>query len=320
MIIFKIWVWRAIGHRSPFFLMRYAFRHDIMFIIAKNSDSLFKHNFHTHTAYCDGSSKPEEYVLEAIRTGLESIGFSGHAPVSFENNFAIKDFESLTAYCDDINRLKEKHRKEINILLAVEADFIPGLTMDFSVFKKRWGLDYIIGSVHLVKNAEDRLWFIDGPDRNTWLRGLKIDYQGDIKKAVTSYYHQVNKMIESQKPDVVGHLDKIKMHNRREFFQEDEKWYISLLQESLKLIKECGCIVEVNTRGLYKKRSDSLFPGMNVIKEMQKLNIPVTISTDAHKPEEVGLLLDETALSLLGAGYAEAYIYTQKGWEGIPLK
>ena len=58
------------------------------------------------------------------------------------------------------------------------------------------------------------------------------------------------------------------MHNRGEFFREDEEWYISLLMETLELIKESGCVVEVNTRGLYKKRSDSLFPGVKVIREM----------------------------------------------------
>jgi histidinol-phosphatase (PHP family) len=280
---------------------------------------LFKHNFHTHTSYCDGSSKPEQYVLEAIKAGLDSIGFSGHAPVPFENNYAIEDIQTLSAYCDDINGLKEKYKDEINILLALEADFIPGITMEFSVFRKQFSLDYIIGSVHLVKNAEGELWFIDGSDRNTWLRGFENGYRGDIKKAVKNYYQQVNEMVTSQNPDVVGHLDKVKMHNRGEFFREDEGWYISLLSETLELIKEGGCIVEVNTRGLYKKRSDSLFPGAMALREMRKLNIPVTISSDAHKPVEVALMLDETASALLEKGYKEAYIYTGKAWEGIPL-
>ena len=37
-------------------------------------------NYHTHTTFCDGKSTPEEIVLEAIRLGMDTIGFSGHAP------------------------------------------------------------------------------------------------------------------------------------------------------------------------------------------------------------------------------------------------
>ena len=32
-------------------------------------------NYHTHTTYCDGKSTPEEIVLEAIRLGMDTIGF-----------------------------------------------------------------------------------------------------------------------------------------------------------------------------------------------------------------------------------------------------
>ena len=126
-------------------------------------------------------------------------------------------------------------------------------------------------------------------------------------------------MVESQKPDVVGHLDKIKMHNRGEYFREDDHWYVSLLRQTLEVIKDAACIVEVNTRGLYKKRCDNLFPGLQVLVEMNKLNIPLTISSDAHKPNEVGLLLDQAAHTIMMAGYKEVYFFNQKEWESIPL-
>lgn len=280
---------------------------------------MFKHNFHTHTSFCDGSSEPEQYVEAALAAGLKSIGFSGHAPVPFENNFAIKNAVSLHEYCREIERLKEKYAEKIRVFLALEADYIPGITTDFSEFRADCNLDYIIGSVHLVKNSEGQLWFIDGPNREVWINGLLNDFNGGIEKAVSAYYHQISMMVESQKPDVIGHLDKIKMHNRGEYFREDDHWYISLLKQTLEVIKDAGCIVEVNTRGVYKKRSDSLFPGMNVLKEMNRLKIPVTISSDAHKPHEVGLLLDQAARALMIAGYKEVYFFNKKKWESISL-
>ncbi len=280
---------------------------------------MFKHNFHTHTHYCDGSSAPEDYVLVAIESGLESIGFSGHAPVPFENNFAIKDIDSLKAYVQEIRKLQDKYQDEINIFLGLEADFIPGITMDFKNFRDDFELDYIIGSVHLVKNHNNDLWFIDGPDSRVWQSGLDRFFQNDIRKAVSGYYNQLNAMIETQKPDVIGHLDKIKMHNHGKYFSEGEGWYIQLFKETLNLLKQSGSIVEVNTRGLYKKRSDSFFPGLSILREMNKMDIPITISADAHKPEEVNLWIDQASKAMTEIGYREAKIFIKDGWESIPL-
>ena len=251
--------------------------------------------------------------------GLESIGFSGHAPVPFENNFAIRDSESLAEYCSEINKLKEKYQGKINVYLALEADFIPGVTLDFKHFFDEYKLDYIIGSVHLVINERKFLWFIDGPYRERWKNGLALEFDGDIRKAVGAYYGQVNQMIESQQFDVIGHIDKIKMHNKDEYFRETDAWYIKLFMETLELAKAGDYIIEVNTRGLYKKRSNALFPGEMILEEMHKLNIPVTINSDAHKPEEVSLLLNEAAEVLLNTGYREVYIFSSGGWKSISL-
>lgn len=280
---------------------------------------MYRHNFHTHTSFCDGSSAPREYVLSAIKSGLKSLGFSGHAPVPFENGFAISGHDSLLEYCEEINKLKFEFRNEINIFLALEADYIPGVSEDFCALKSNYGLDYIIGSVHLVTSDKGSRWFIDGPNREVWKKGLETDFGGNIRKAVTAYYRQIIEMVETQKPDVIGHLDKIKMHNRNEYFMEDERWYTDLISKTLEAIKASGCIVEVNTRGLYKKRSEDLFPGRKVMAEMNQMNIPVCINTDAHKPTDIALLLDEAADAVKHAGYGEAYIFDDSGWKGSPL-
>ncbi len=280
---------------------------------------LFRHNFHTHTHYCDGSSAPEEYIRAALDAQLLSLGFSSHAPVPFENQFAIPDHEQLAAYVAEIRALEEKYAGQIRVYLALEADYIPGVTTAFSKFKQDYGLDYIIGSVHMVRNMGEEFWFIDGPDRSVWEEGLENDFGKDIRKAVTTYYRQLNEMIEKQQPDIVGHLDKIKMHNQDRYFSESEPWYRALVSESLELIRKCGSIVEVNTRGLYKKRSNALFPGKEILKEMHGLKIPVTISSDAHDPSEIILAYDVAENTLQDCGYKDVMVYTGSGWEACAL-
>jgi histidinol-phosphatase (PHP family) len=284
-------------------------------------------NLHTHTSYSDGSSSPEEYLKEALRLGFSVLGFSDHSPVPFDNDFAIKK-EQLGEYVNAIHKLSptpvpspiRERRREIEILLGLEIDFIPGLTESTDFYRQAHDFDYFIGSVHLVKNSSSGgLWFIDGPQVAIYDQGLKDHFNGDIRQGVRSYYHQINEMIITQKPDIIGHLDKIKMHNRNRYFRENESWYIQLVDETLDVIKENQCIVEVNTRGLYKKRSDSLFPGPEILKKILAMKIPVTISTDAHKPAELSMGIEEARKALSEIGFKVLSIITSEGWNEVPL-
>jgi histidinol-phosphatase (PHP family) len=271
-------------------------------------------NLHTHTNFCDGRAEPEEYVLKAIEVGFHTLGFSGHAPVPFENNFAIKE-EKLDDYFLTIRNLKEKYQNQINILLALEIDFIPGITTEFEWFKKAGSLDYIIGGVHLIRNKEvEGLWFIDGPLQEKFDEGIHKLYNGNGRKGVEAYYHQVNEMIATQNLDIIAHFDKIKMHNKNRYFSEEEGWYKDLVWKTLKYIsKETDCIIEVNTRGLYKKRAETFFPSPEILEQICHLNIPITLSSDAHKPEEMDGFYGQAMDLLKDIGFKELIYF--KGME-----
>ena len=209
----------------------------------------------------------------------------------------------------------------INILLALEFDYIPGVTLPINHYHKKHPFDYFIGSVHLVKKeGSEKLWFIDGPDITIYDNGLKEIFSGDARKAVTAYYRQVQEMIVTQKPDIVGHLDKIKMYNLERFFSEEDSWYMKLVEETLDLAAAAGCVIEVNTRGIYKKRSETLFPGPEVLKKIRLLNIPVTITSDAHKPHELSLCFEETRKALMDLGFESTWLKTAESWKEIPIK
>ena len=272
-------------------------------------------NLHTHSNFSDGKSTPEEVVLEAIKQQLHTIGFSDHSPVPFSNTFAIKDYE-LDNYINTIHFLKEKYKNQIEIYCSMEMDFIPGIVNNFKNNKINCNLDYLIGSVHLVGNDINKLWFIDGSKYETYDEGLFNYYNGDIKKGVQAFFYQYNEMIMTEEFDIVGHLDKIKMHNRGRYFSEDEKWYQDYLMETLSLIKEKSLIVEINTRGLYKKRSDDLYPSTSILPTMYKMGIPVVISSDSHHYSELTSYFLEAENALKAAGYKE--VMTLKGGNWTP--
>ena len=279
-------------------------------------------SLHIHTAFSDGSAEPQKYVEAAIARGLTSIGFSDHSPLPFKNSFALRE-EKVGKYCDTIKSLKDitiLPSCHFAIFLGMEADYIPGMGHSFEYFRENYNLDYLIGAVHLVRNGSGKdLWFIDGPDPATYTGGLDRLFGGDIRKGVTAYYRQVNEMLGNGHMDVIGHLDKIKMHNHDRFFREDETWYTDLVDETLELVRGSGVIVEVNTRGIYKKRCDSLFPGPAVLKKIHALRIPVIITSDAHRPEEISMLFKETAGLLREIGFREVMELTNSGWNARPF-
>ncbi len=275
-------------------------------------------NLHTHSNFSDGKAGAEDVVIEAINQGLKVLGFSDHSPVPFENNFAIKKDE-VHNYISTIKSLKEKYQDKIDIYCSMEMDFIPGIVKDFKKTKEELGLDYMIGSVHLVGNDIERLWFIDGSKVETYDEGLNNYFDGDIKKGVKTFFYQYNEMIETEEFDIVGHFDKIKMHNRNRYFLEDDKWYRDLLMETLTLIKEKSLIVEVNTRGIYKKRSSDFYPSTWTLPIMREMNIPVVISSDAHLPNELTLCFEEAEKALKAAGYRETMCFKNGTFSGIGL-
>ena len=275
---------------------------------------MLKTNFHQHSLFSDGYENPEAYAAKALELGLTTIGFSEHSPLPFDNPFSLKE-ENIDDYIKTIDGLKEKYKGKLTIYRALEMDFIPGISTDFSYWKNRCKTDYLIGSVHLVKpEGFDELWFTDGPDYQIYDEGIQKYFGGDIKKAVRTFYRQTNQMIESQDFDIVGHVDKIKMHNRGRYFSEDEKWYQNLIDETLELIKQKELIVEVNTRGLYKKRSDSLFPDGYALQKVQQLGIPVLISSDAHHPDDMNQLFDYAQKRLINFGFRELMFLEDGKW------
>jgi histidinol-phosphatase (PHP family) len=271
-------------------------------------------NLHTHSRFCDGKEEPEEYVKQAITLGFHTLGFSSHAPVPFENNFSLKE-EKMDEYFSTIRALDEKYKDRINILLSMEIDYIPGITRTFAEFSKAGNLDYTIGGVHLVRNKEiEKLWFIDGSKQETYDDGLQKLFNGHIRKGVEAYYNQIIEMVATQKPDIIAHLDKIKMHNKNRYFTEEEGWYKDLVWETLKYISdETDCIIEVNTRGLYKKRSDTFFPGTAILEQIHHLKIPITLSSDAHHPSELNGYYDEANQILREIGFKELVCFDGTG-------
>ena len=255
----------------------------------------------------------EDTVAEAISQGMHTLGFSDHSSVPFDSRVSIP-MDKNDEYVGHLKELKIKYKDKIDILASMEMEFIPGIVVDFEKTKRDYKLDYLIGSVHLVGKTPDTLWFIDGKSIEPYDEGLKKYFGGDIRKGVRAYFDQENEMIETEKFDIIGHFDKVKMNARGRYFHEDEKWYRDMVLETLDLIKQHDLIVEINTRGLYKQRYNGFYPSEWLLPRMKEMNIPVLISSDAHQYWELTYFFKEAEEALKAVGYKETMCFKNGCW------
>ncbi len=276
-------------------------------------------NYHSHTRFCDGTDEPEAYAKAAIEQNVAIYGFSTHGPVPFSNAWSMQQ-EDATDYIALVNAVKDEYYGRLEVYLSMEVDYVPGLTGVNDPAISSLGLDYTVGSVHYVDAFEDGTRFEIDYTHSYFDKGLQEIFNGDIRKLVTLYQQYTRQMLNEAKPDILGHLDKIKMHNKaKPHFDEAATWYRDSIMETLELTAKTGVIMEVNTRGMYKKLSDEPYPSAWILKEAKTLGIPVMINSDSHHPREITGEFEAAAQLILDAGYKEVRIFKDYTWQDKPL-
>ncbi|MBY0432760.1 MAG: histidinol-phosphatase [Cyclobacteriaceae bacterium] len=267
-------------------------------------------NYHCHSIFCDGKNSIHDIVTMARQLGMHSIGVSSHAPLPFPSSWCMKS-DQLNAYLQVIERDKSKPGST-EVYAGMEIDFIPGKISPRD-FKHQ--LDYTIGSVHFVDYFSDgRGWEIDGP-HNFFLQGLEAIFKNDIQQVVERYFELTREMVATGQPDVIGHMDKIKIQNIQEkFFRESDTWYQQAIDQTLTTIARYGGIVEVNTRGLYQQKTTTTYPSPWVLEKILAKKIPITLSSDAHHRDDLTNCFPDVTKQLIQFGFKEIHILSQGKW------
>lgn len=276
-------------------------------------------NYHGHCYYCDGKFAPEAYVEKAIELQMPAIGFSSHCP--FEGGHAWNmDMEDFPKYLQEIAALKEKYAADIEIYTGLEMDYIPEVIDDSMPHIKEANLDFIIGSMHYTGIFEDgRFCEIDGP-HSKFLEGLKEIYQQDVQAMITHYFELMRAMVEQESTDVLGHLDKIKIQAEQGIlFSQFEDWYRVEVSRTLEKLKETHTILEVNTRGIYKKKTVDTYPSKWILQLAYELGVPIMLNADAHHPDELNAVFEPTAKLLKEIGFKELSVLKKGEWVALPF-
>ncbi|MFB6319937.1 histidinol-phosphatase [Saccharicrinis sp. FJH54] len=272
-------------------------------------------NYHCHTQYCDGRADAKDFVKAAVRANLNKLGFSSHSPVPYHSDWNMKASD-MPLYINEVLYLKEKYCHQIEILLGMEVDFIPGIFGPQSKEIKVLPTDYLIASVHYLDYFDDGTpWSVDGPVE--WFDlGIRQIFNGDIRKFAKRFTAISREMIEHNGFDIVGHIDKMYQHGSR-YHDVGEKWYRGLVGELLEAAGQQDLIVEINTKS-YRKLG-FFYPHQSFFKLLKDLNIRITINSDTHDPEKIDLAFNEAADALTQAGISTVFEFIDGEWTDCKL-
>lgn len=270
-------------------------------------------NFHTHSHYCDGKGPIAEYIQAAVKYDVAYLGFSSHAPLPFACQWCMQG-ERLPGYLAEIESAKEVY-PQIQLYKGLEVDFIPGIVSPQTFSDE---LDYTVGSVHFVEQFDGNGWEIDNTTE-VFREGLEKIFHNDIRAAVTRYLELTRDMLSTAPPDILGHLDKMKVNATVFRFDERDGWYRDEINATIKSIVDANTIVEVNTRGQYKNKSVTPYPSPWILEKLHERKVRVTISSDAHHPQDLIREFDAARQLLLDIGFTHTSVLKDGTWTQLPL-
>ncbi len=262
-----------------------------------------KTNLHTHTLFCDGKATPEQMVLTAIEKEITILGFSSHSMYPFSSDWHL-NVESHGEYAETIRSLKEKYANQIEILLGFEADYIPGFCCPRFDRYAEFAPDFLIGSVHYVY-SEKGAFTVDNNTQEL-LDGIERVFAGSVKKAVGAYFAAQREMLSQGDFTIIGHPDLIrKFNNKLSLFDEKDFWYRREIKSLADAIKRAGVIAEINTGAIARGYQTKPYPSDEFLSLLHERNVPITINSDAHAPDQLDYAFDLARDCAKKAGYRE---------------
>ena len=257
-------------------------------------------DYHMHSSLCGHAcGEMHEYVEEAIKKGLEEIGFSDHVPMYWlparqRDAGLAMDEASFPEYVARVLHLR-KIDTSIVIGLGVEVDFVPGWEKEAAKLISEYPFDYVIGSVHYIDG-----WGFDNP-------GLTGEYsRRELAEIYRRYFDLICGAAKSGLFNIIAHPDLVK-----KFGYRLSPAPVELYRQAARAFAGAGVCVEVNTAGL-RVPAGEIYPCLEFLRLCRIEGVPVSTGSDAHSPDLVGANFSEAGSLLREAGYREVTLFRKR--------
>lgn len=267
------------------------------------------------------SSHVESYVESAARRGIEELCFTEHLYRCVESETVLGDFWenepkqdlaeqaerfvtedrtlSLDSYVEAVVAAKDRG---LPVLLGLEVDFFPETIDAVLELIEPYPWDLLIGSVHWLGG-----WSLDHPEvvHEFGRRGVREAYE--------DYFAAETLLAESGKVDVLAHVDLIKVFGHR-----PDEAPIDLYAPVVAGAARSGTAVEINTSGLDGLAGEP-YPSPRFLQMFHDAGVPITLGSDAHRPEDVGHRFEEASQMAIEVGYDSRLEFTGRHRSVVPL-
>ena len=272
----------------------------------------YKSNCHTHSVFCDGINTIEDMAKEAYERGFYSLGFSGHSPLPYENDWAMKHNE-LGNYINKVLAVKEKYKGQMDVICGIELDF-DSRDIDLTPFK------YIINSIHTL-NYKGHQIPID-TSAALWKAGVETCFDGNMMTAIREYYDQAYKSAIRKEGNIAGHFDLVTKFNHVEnFFDQHSAEYLNIAKEAIDGVCDMhsDIIFEVNMGALPRTGKKTPYPQDELLCHLNNRGARVTVTSDCHDSRFLEIGYDIAFDAIRRAGFKSVWIISEKGFEEISI-
>ena len=252
---------------------------------------------HTHTTFCDGKTPAAETARTAYEMGFVSLGFTSHAPQTFDRPYCIAP-ECEEEYKAEIRALREEYAGRMQIWLGIERDLLSCAgTEDY---------DYFIASVHYFTRPDGGFSCVDGSPED--IKSYTEEFcGGDGLETARRYFSLLRDYVLGYDPAVIGHFDLIRKNNSMlGLYDEDSPAYRKMALDALRDMRETHALLEVNTGAIAKGYLTEPYPAPFLLKAWREWGGEVIINSDCHNAAflDAGYDLSEELLLSLGYGHA----------------
>ncbi|HEY1457813.1 MAG TPA: histidinol-phosphatase [Solirubrobacteraceae bacterium] len=241
----------------------------------------------------------QRYRETASERGISELGVSEHihrfaqALEVWRHPFWVANaIDDLDDYCQFV-------REQTDLRLGLEADFVPGAEDRMANLLGARDFDYVLGSVHFIADHA-----IDMDDFDVWSAGPA--HLRSPEEIWRRYFQTLGEAARSGLFDILAHPDLVKVWGtQRPLPEGDLRRYYELAIDG---IAESGIAVEVSTAGL-RKHAREIYPARAFLEMCLEAGAPIALSSDAHRPEDVGADYEKALELLDGLGVRELCVF-----------
>jgi histidinol-phosphatase (PHP family) len=207
--------------------------------------------------------------------------------------------EDADAYCEAV---LGAGASGLPVLLGIEMDWLSHRRAEIAAFLEDRPFDVVLGSVHWIGALA-----VDDPGAADW-GGRPA---GEVWSA---YLAELVAAAESGLFDVLSHPDLPKVFGSRlpESLQH-------AMDEAVAAIAATGIAVECSSAGL-RKPVGELYPEPALLARFRQAGVPATLSSDAHRPEDVARDYATAVAALRGAGYETITRFSRRQATQVPIR